>query len=80
MARMSLLLLAVALIFGPWVWAFSKSVGTTPVGSKEDGPYTSATYLSVVTLPVGGVLGVLALAGRWKKPQSKPDASATDPF
>ena len=49
--RIGLIIGATAIFVLPWVWAFLAVAGSPKPGSKEDGPFTTATYLSFLTFP-----------------------------
>jgi hypothetical protein len=59
--RAALFLAAACLVVVPWILAFVAVTGSPHPGSKEDGPYTGATYLSVLTFPAAFALIAIAV-------------------
>ncbi len=52
-------------MIGPWVYAFSANAANPAVG-KDGGVFEMATYLSVLTVPIGFLFLFLALLTRPK--------------
>jgi hypothetical protein len=59
--RVALIVGAAITLLGPWVYAAIVVASSPKPGSKEDGPFTGATYLSVLTCPASMLLILIAL-------------------
>ncbi len=57
-----LLIAAVTIAIGPWVQAFLAVSANPKSGRTEDGPFTAATYTSVITFPIAFLLAFVALS------------------
>jgi hypothetical protein len=50
--RTAIVLFAIGMVVGPWVWAFL-AVDANPSRADAQGAFSLATYLSMVTIPLG---------------------------